>query len=254
MSFFFSRRARPVRLSVHKVGTSWSGRLTERLSRTDVALRLAICFVVLAGLVVALQSWQPPFPHRLGDDVPNGMMARIDFTRINQDKTELARIDRINREPPVFRKVPAGAERLENLATDLRRHLLEVVEVNRFNELSAECRAAFGWIAGGPTPTDPQTAEFEEEWKSLRSTFGPSNLAERPINELYGEFSQFVAPLIQVGVVDLAELSRPRQKIRLDDEISIVNDARARSKPSRSSYAELRRLSNIAWPYSSLRN
>ena len=225
MSFFFSRRARPVRLSVHKVGTSWSGRLTERLSRTDVALRLAICFVVLAGLVIALQSWQPPFPHRLGDDVPNGMMARIDFTRINQDKTELARIDRINREPPVFRKVPAGAERLENLATDLRRHLLEVVEVKRFNELSAECRAAFGWIASGPTPIDPQTTEFEEEWKSLRSTFGPANLAERPINELYGEFSQFVAPLIQVGVVDLAELSRPRQKIRLDDEISIVNDA-----------------------------
>lgn len=225
MSFFFSRRVRPGRLSVHKVGTSWSGRLTERLSQTDVALRLAICFVVLAGLVIALQSWQAPFPHRLGDDVPNGMLARVDFTRVNQDKTELARIDRINREPPVFRKIPAGVERLENLGTDLRRHLLEVVEVGRFEELSAECRAAFGWIASGPTPLDPRTTAFEEEWKSLRSALGPANLAERPINELYGEFSQFVAPLLQVGIVDLAELSRPRQKIRLDDEISILSDS-----------------------------
>ena len=92
MNFFSSRKTRQTRLSVHKVGTSWSGRLSERLNRTDVSLRLAICFIALLALVFALQSWQAPFPHRLGDDVPNGMLARVDFTRINQDKTELARI------------------------------------------------------------------------------------------------------------------------------------------------------------------
>ena len=140
MSFLFPRKSRPTRLSVHKVGTPWSKRLGEQLNQTDVLLRLAICFVVLTGLVFSLLSWQAPFPHRLGDDVPNGMLARIDFTRINQDKTELARIERINREPPVFRTAADRAQRIDNLAIDLRRNLSELLEVARFDDLHQKPR------------------------------------------------------------------------------------------------------------------
>ena len=232
MNFFFARKTRPLRLSVHKIGTSWSERLSERLSHTDVSLRLAICFVALAGLVLALQSWQSPFPHRLGDDVPNGMLARIDFTRLNRDKTELARIDRENRVPPVFRTIPEGAERLQSLSSDLRRHLFELIEVNQFNELSAETRATFGWIAAGPNSLDPLVAQFEDEWKILRAAVGPKEFAERLIDELVGEFSQWIAPLMKGGVIDLSELSRPRQKIRLDDEISF-DEADSDKQPTR---------------------
>ena len=230
MNFFSSRKTRQTRLSVHKVGTSWSGRLSERLNRTDVSLRLAICFIALLALVFALQSWQAPFPHRLGDDVPNGMLARVDFTRINQDKTELARIERVNREPPVFRKIPDGVERLRSLSTDLRRHLLELVEVNRFSEISAETRAAFGWIPAETSAFDPQTSRFEEEWNKLRHTIGPIDLAKRRTEELKAEFSRLIAPMLNVGTLDLAELSRPRQKIRLDDEIRLLDDGDSPTK------------------------
>jgi putative nucleotidyltransferase with HDIG domain len=221
---FFSRKSRSTRLSVHKVGTSWSSRLGERLSRTDVSLRLAICLSALVVLVFALQSWQSPFPHRLGDHVPNGMLARIDFTRVNQDKTELARIERINREPPVFRKVPEGVERLQNLPEDLRRHLFELSEVTGFREVSAETRAAFGWDSPASTSFDPQTTQFEDEWTKLRAAIEPAEGSERPIDDLVSKFSQLITPLVKVGVLDVAELSRPRQQIRLDDEISIVDD------------------------------
>lgn len=221
----FSRKSRHTRLSVHKVGTTWSGRLGERLSRTDVSLRLAICLVALVALVFALQSWQSPFPHRLGDDVPNGMLARIDFTRVNQDKTELARIERINREPPVFRTIPEGVERLCSLPDDLHRHLLELVEVNRFGDISAETRAAFGWITPGGGSIDSQSTQFEEEWKKLRIAMEPAEGAERPIDDLRDKFAQLIEPLIKVGVIDVAELSRPRQQIGLDEEISILDDA-----------------------------
>ena len=225
MSFLFPRKSRPTRLSVHKVGTPWSKRLGEQLNQTDVLLRLAICFVVLTGLVFSLLSWQAPFPHRLGDDVPNGMLARIDFTRINQDKTELARIERINREPPVFRTAADRAQRIDNLAIDLRRNLSELLEVARFDDLQAETRAAFGWIASGPTSFDPQTSKFEEEWKTLCTAIRPANSAGQPIDDLCGQFSRFILPLTKVGVLDQAELSRPRQKIRLDDEIIIVSNS-----------------------------
>lgn len=223
MNFFSFRRNRPLRLSVHKVGLTWSGRLGEQLSRTDVALRLTICLVALIGLVFALQSWQAPFPHRLGDDVPNGMLARTDFTRVNHDKSELARIESINREPPVFCEIPDGYNRLQNLAEDLERHLLVVVEVQRFSEVSAETRADFGWIAPGPAAFDPQTLKFEEEWNKLRTAIGPAENAAIPIDEIKSEFSQLIAPLLSVGVLELSELSRPRQKIRLEDEIAVVD-------------------------------
>src|SRR5437764_278516 len=145
MLFFPARRNRPQRLSVHKIGTSLSGRLTEQLTRGDVSLRLVVCLAVLVCLVVALQSWQAPFPYRLGDYFPDGMVARIDFAPVNSAKTEVARIERERRVPPVFHVIPAGAERLRNLSADLRRQLLELVEVSRFGELSAETRLAFGW-------------------------------------------------------------------------------------------------------------
>ncbi len=224
MMFFSPRRNRPQRLSVHKIGTSWSGRLNEHLNRTDVSLRLAICFVVLAGLVIALQSWQAPFPYRLGDDFPNGMLARIDFSRINQGKTDVARLERESRVPPVFRLIPAGIERLRDLPGDLRRHLFELIEVNRFAELSAETRAAFGWIAPGPSVLDSIASKFEDEWKTFRDVIGPAQSAERTIDELTGQFSQFIGPIKKVGFLDPTDLSRPLQKIRLDDEINIVEN------------------------------
>jgi len=222
MMFFSARRNRPGRLSVHKVGTSLSRRLSEQLNRTDVALRLAICLVALAGLTCALLSWQAPFPYRLGDDFPNGMVAQIDFSRVNQAKTDVARLERESREPRVFRENPEGSERLRSLPTDLRRHLFETVDVSRFNELSAEARVAFGWVVPGPSAIDPLTSKFEEEWRSLRDAIGPSETAERKIDDLVGEFSQFIAPIKVAGLVDLTELSRPLQQIRLEDQISII--------------------------------
>jgi len=230
MNFFLSRKNRHTRLSVHKIGSSWSARLGERLSRTDVSLRLAICLVALVAIVFALQSWQAPFPHRLGDDVPDGMLARVDFTRINQDKTELAKIERVNREPPVFRKVLEGVERIRKLPDELRRHLLEVVQVSSFMEVSAETRAAFGWLSAGQTGFDPQTSKFEGEWQTLRLTIGPAEYAERSLDEIRDSFSKLIEPLLALGVVDLSELSRPRQKIQLDDEIAILDDVEKHPK------------------------
>lgn len=224
MIFFPVRRTRPQRLSVHKIGTPLSSRMSEHLNRSDVLLRLAICFVVLASLVVALQGWQAPFPYRLGDEFTNGMLARIDFSRVNQGKTDVARIERESRVPPAFHVVPEGLERIRSLESDLRRHLFEIVSVNRFGDVSAETRAAFGWIAPAQGVLDQMAHKFEDEWKSIREAIGPATSAEPTINQLVEEFSRFIAPLKSVGVMDFAELSRPLQKIRLDDEVNVIAD------------------------------
>src|SRR6185436_210936 len=135
MRIFPSRKSRSSRVISLKTG-SWAARLSGRLSRGDVSLRLAICLLFLGGLVLGIAAWRSPFPHRLADDAPNGILAQIDFNRVNLRKTDLAQLEREMRVPRVFRYLPEGAEQLRNLPFELRKHLFEIVTVNSFAELS----------------------------------------------------------------------------------------------------------------------
>ncbi len=220
MRIFPARKTRSTRIVSLKT-SSWAARLRGRLSHGDVSLRLAICLLFLTFLVFGIAGWRSPFPHRLGDDAPNGILAQIDFDRVNLRKTDLAQLERETRVPLVFRHTPEGAEQLRDLPFDLRKHLFEIVSVSRFSELSAETRAAFGWVSGVTSTFESPSPEFEAAWRQLREAIGPLKTAERKIDELIGEFTQFTAPLRQTGVLDPAEVAR--QELRLEAEISVVS-------------------------------
>ena len=221
MRIFPVRKVRPSRVTSLKTG-SWTGRLSSHLSHGDVSLRLAICLLFLIALVLGTGSWSTPFPHRLGDDAPNGLLARIDFERINRNQTDLAQLERANRVPSVFRHSSEGSERLRTLPDELRKHLLEVVSVSEFTELSAEAHAAFGWVSDAPGAAfEPPLPKYEADWQQLRTALGPARTAERKIDELIGEFNQLTVPLRQTGVLDPAEVAR--QKLRLEAEIAVVS-------------------------------
>ena len=220
MRIFPVRKVRPSRITGLKIG-SWTGKLGSHLSRGDVSLRLTICLLFLLALVFGMGSWSAPFPHRLGDNAPNGLLARIDFERINLRKTDLAKLDRENRVPPFFWHLADGSERLRTLPDELRKHLFEVVSVSQLTELSAETRAAFGWVSGGPGAAfEPPRPEFEADWQQLRTAIGPVKTAERKIDEIVGEFNQFTVPLRRTGVLDPAEVAR--QELRLEAEIAVA--------------------------------
>jgi len=220
MRIFPARKTRSTRIVSLKTST-WAARLRGRLSHGDVSLRLAICLLFLAILVFGIAGWKSPFPHRLGDDAPNGILAQIDFDRVNLRKTDLAQLERETRVPLVFRYTPEGAEQLRDLPFDLRKHLFEIVSVSNFSELSAETRSAFGWVSGVTSTFEAPAPEFEAAWRQLRDAIGPLKTAERKIDELIGEFTQFTAPLRQTGVLDPTEVAR--QELRLEAEISVVS-------------------------------
>lgn len=222
MRIFPARKTRSTRIVSLKT-SSWAARLGGRLSRGDVSLRLAICLLFLGILVLGIGGWRSPFPHRLGDDAPNGNLAQIDFDRVNLRKTDLAQLEREDKVPLVFRYTSEGAEQLRNLPFDLRKHLFEIVSVTNFNELSAETRSAFGWVGGAGVGSafEPPTPEFEAGWQQLRVAIGPNATAERKIDELIGEFTQFTAPLRQTGVIDPNEVAR--QELQLGADIAVVS-------------------------------
>ncbi|MEI8380016.1 MAG: HDIG domain-containing metalloprotein [Planctomycetota bacterium] len=219
MRIFPAKKSRTSRLVNLKTGT-WAERIGDQLTHGDVSLRLVICLLFLTVLVFAIASWKSPFPHRLGDDAPNGILAQIDFDRVNLRKTDLAQLERERRVPMVFRYSADGPE-LRNLPYELRKHLFDIVTVTSFEGLSADTRAAFGWVGGGVgVPFAPANPEFEAGWRQLRDALG-TDTAERKIDEWIGEFSQLTTPLITTGVLDPAEIAR--QELRLEAEISVIS-------------------------------
>ncbi|MBI1347187.1 HDIG domain-containing protein [bacterium] len=212
MRIFSPRKTRNIKAANLTAGTRWTGRLSTQLRNVDVILRLSICLVFLALLVVVLESWKAPFRYRLGDFLPDGLLARIDFNRVNQRKTELARLESERQVPLVFRH---SVQPLRDLEYRLRTDLFSVSSVHDLNDLAADVRTAFGLSGTAPLP-DP----LLKDWQLLQATIGPSSMAERQIDEIVGEFTQLTAPLRVSGVMDPQDVTR--LDMTLDQKISVL--------------------------------
>ncbi len=215
MRLFSQRRSRSAKAATLTAATKWSGRISGHLRNVDVLLRLAICSAFLILLAGVLGSWRAPFRYRLGEYVPDGILARADFERINLRKTELARLDRERLVAPIFRNDPAP---LRDLATTLRSDLFEVAAVHDPNDLADVVRSAFGFQTDAANHAIPDP--MLREWEALRMVIGPQESKERTIDELVDQFTTFTAPLRASGVLNPAEIGR--RDITLDRRISVV--------------------------------
>ncbi|HUQ72718.1 MAG TPA: phosphohydrolase, partial [Planctomycetaceae bacterium] len=202
MRIFSPRKTRNLKAATITAQTHWTGRLAEHLRDVDLLLRLAIAGVFLVLLIFVLESWRAPFRYHVGDYCADGILARIDFERINQVKTERARYDRERQVALVFRN---DVQPLRDLEYELRRNLFDIAEVHDISELAAEVRSAFGFT-GDPAQPAVLPAPLLNDWQNLQAAIGPRTTAERQIDEIVGEFTQFTAPLRVSGVCDAAEL------------------------------------------------
>ncbi len=216
MRIFSPRRTRNIKTVTLTAGTRWHGRLWGQLRNVDVLLRLAICAFFLLLLILVLESWQAPFRHRVGDFIADGVLARIEFDRVNQRRTELAQLERERLVAPVFRN---DVQILRDLEYKLRTDLFSVGSVHDVHDLSADVRSAFGFNieALGPSPLP---AEMARNWQTLQASIGPMTMSERQIDEIVGEFTQFTAPLRVSGV--LAPEDIERLDLALDQKIALL--------------------------------
>jgi len=217
MRVFAPRKSRSAKAASLKASTSWSTRLGGILSQGDVLLRLAISVAFLALMVVVIGSWRSPFRHRVGDFVPDGILAGQDFKLVNRLKTELAQLTTENKVSSVFRHDPSTMRLLRD---ELRRHLFEVASAMEPMQLTAESRAAFGFLSDGSTSAVGGT-NLQQQWEALKASVGPAETAERRIDELLSEFDQLVAPLRETGILDENEVAK--RNLRLDGTIAVLS-------------------------------
>lgn len=216
MRLFSHRRSRSAKAATLTAATKLSGRLSGHLRNVDVLLRLAICAGFLVLMLGVLGSWRAPFRYRQGEYVADGILARIDFERINLRKTELARLDRERLVAPIFRN---NAEPLRDLTATLRNDLFEVAAVHDPNDLAEVVRSAFGFQTD-PMHQNQLSDSLQQDWQALRMVIGPQESKERTIDELVDQFTTFTAPLRTSGVLSPSEIGR--HDLTLDRPISVL--------------------------------
>jgi cyclic-di-AMP phosphodiesterase PgpH len=178
-----------------------------------------MCLVAWAALVICLEAWRPPFPYRIGDFADHGIVARVDFRRIDWFATDRVRSAAEAATPHVFRNDPTP---LDVLPAKLRASLREIAEAKTLGEVSGVTRIAFGLTQesqGGPA--NPKGVAPNDEFAALRRTIGDRpGLAGNRIDEIAGEFGNFIAPLKNRGLADVNEFTL--NKIERDQSLAIV--------------------------------
>lgn len=222
MALFGFRKKRTTRVIPLKPVSSFWRPLAQPFANRAIWLRLGMCFVALAALVICVESWRAPFPYRIGDFADHGIVSRVDFRRVDRFNSERAKADAEAQTPHIFRNDPKP---LTLLPPKLRANLGEIVAAKSLNDLPTTTRDAFGLTPegrGGPANPKglPLDAEFAALKQALTDTVGkPGNRVE----DVVSEFEKFIAPLKLRGLADVSAFTI--NKIRADQNLAIMTGA-----------------------------
>ena len=207
------RRPRNGRATSLKAVSMWA-QVVASLKDRAILLRLGVTLLAIVGFMFAVGAWEPIFPHRSGDRVNRGIVARVDFKEVNEERTIQARRDAEQLVPYVFRHDPAP---LSGLAARLRTHLGDVASADSLPDLSREARSAFG-LNQAPSTADatPATDSPEKRFLELRSAVA-GDMVGMELDQIRDDFDRFLDALRNYGTVDL-------ETIRKEPMIGGVNE------------------------------
>lgn len=229
---FSFRRKRTARVSTLR-DDSLLRYVGDALTDRNVLVRLFVCLLATAALLLAVEAWRTPFTYRLGDYQPHGILAQVPFKRINRFETDRAKALAEDQVPFVFRMEPNTSRRLlDSLKSDLE----EIAKAETLESVRSSTRSAFGLWTETERPMDDMPPEMrEQEFKKLRTALftgrphdpmateefiaRPEDMSDR-IAQLLTDAEKFLEPLQRYGIVDPFELSR--NKIRADQSLAIL--------------------------------
>jgi putative nucleotidyltransferase with HDIG domain len=122
------------------------GALLERVSRSEVLLRLALCLAAATVLLIALHGWTEPMPWHTGSVASRGIAARVPFEKPDQERTRTAQERAAAQVRVVYTQDPAPLLRLrdglKNRAAEIgAAETLDVVSRDAWLEFAPEAAA-----------------------------------------------------------------------------------------------------------------
>ena len=202
------------------------GRLSDALQQGEALERIGLCLGAVLLLLVLLESWKAPFPYRMGDKVPHGLAAKLDFDRIDIEGTTRERDKAEEKVPFIFENHP---ERLKDLPQELRAALGEIAQSSSIDQVRRETRRAFGLIPRpADAPADEDGAElFESDdpplrYQQLKATLTAEGMqsVQTRIEDIVDDFVKFIRPLERNGVISEDDVRQ--NQIKRDSKIRIV--------------------------------
>ncbi len=159
--------------------------------------QLGLLVLAILLFLPAVEAWRTPFPYRLGDRVSHGLLAKIDFRRLDIYRTYVARDNAESNVLPIFYH---DSDVLDALVLRLRSDLSELANATSVEELSPQCRAAFGLTALDA----PQAGmDMHTEFSTLKALVASEDGVEgNRIDTLLKEFEQFIQPIQRTGLAD----------------------------------------------------
>jgi putative nucleotidyltransferase with HDIG domain len=224
------KRSRVSRTSaVRGPETAWS-RLCERLKDRGTLLRLAMCVLAMLGLLAAVQSWKAPFPFRVGYYASHGIVAKLNFDRVDVETTNQQRTRAEREVPLVYRNHP---EILEPLPQQLEAALGEVAQSMSMEDLSPGVIEAFGLAPLKLTGRErPQlelfaTPDYAGRYALLKEALSAPEMTStlREIEDIADEFQKFISPLRETGVIDLTAKVREGRRIAEGSRVRVLDAA-----------------------------
>lgn len=223
---FGHKRSRVPKSSAPRPRRTTIARAWDALRDRDALLRLGMCLVAIIGLLVVLQGWRAPFPYRIGQYAEHGIAARTGFLELNDKETSRKRDDAERQVPLTFYHDPQS---LSSLPEQLQADLGKITASETLAGLDEATQISFG--LGGRLPahlresaarwTSKDDAERQARYEALRRdlTSGGMETAQQHIDDIVGDFAQFIAPLSRTGFVDPEEIRNERlggeQKVRI---------------------------------------
>ena len=122
------------------------GQLLERTSRTDVLVRLAICLVASAVLMILLHGWTEPLPFQIGSVPPRGVVARVPFEKPDPERTRTFQERAAAQVRVVYAQDKSPIVRLRD---GLKNRVLEIAASDTLAAVSREA-----WLEFAPEATD----------------------------------------------------------------------------------------------------
>ena len=221
-----SRRLRVSRaISVRVRESVWS-QVWERVKERGTILRAALCLFALLGMSVAVQSWKTTFPYLMGDRVADGISAKIEFERLDQELTLRARSRAMDNVPYTFRNDP---KELEQLPGELRAALGAISQADLIEQVPEEVQRAFGLMApgkkGGRSSLARElfgTDEYEARFAAIKKVLRPEKSnSQRAIDDIVDDFTKFISPLAKYGIINDEDV----RKLKLYDRMVRIQPA-----------------------------
>ncbi|MFK7817912.1 MAG: hypothetical protein AB8G99_04295, partial [Planctomycetaceae bacterium] len=227
------RKPRSGRAASLKTITFWD-RTTNALKDQGVLIRLGIVTLGLIGFLFAVRGWKPLFPYRVGDRLERGIVARVDFKKVNRIETDRALRQSEAAVAYVFRRNPS---RLEAIPARLRTHLGAVAEAGSVASLPPEVRQAFQ--LNPPSATTGENTESAEKkplaeppetrFAKLKTAISGEGVVGERLDQIQKDFESFLEPVRQFGLLNLDDLQGEdvlvdEDEIQLDHAIQILGD------------------------------